>query len=252
MNLIILTEDDRVGADLFELSGKRRRHIVHVLRAEIGETISVGLLDGPKGEGLIEDISEDKVTVSCRWNEQIQPAAAAVDLICALPRPQTLKKVLQIAAAMKVENIHIVNSNRVEQCYFSASVMQPEAIRENLFEGLSQGKCTRLPKVTVNPRFRCFFEDVLPRMIDEKGVATVKLVADVIADRFIGGDMLDNCRRVCVAVGPEGGWVPFEMEVMTARGFIPVTIGDWTLRVENAVVAAVAQIELVLAGLEKT
>ena len=46
------------------------------------------------------------------------------------------------------------------------------------------------------------------------------------------------------AVGPEGGWVPFELNLMQSLGFNPFTLGRWTLRVEHAVTAALSQIEL--------
>jgi len=245
LNLLILTEEDRLSDQHFAVAGKRRRHIINILRAVEGDTLGVGLVDGPTGSGTIERFEESKVVLNCVWQPQTPPVEPIVELICALPRPQTLKKVLQTAATMAVANIHIINANRVEQCYFNSSVMADEAIRENLLEGLSQGKTTRLPKLTVNPRFRCFFEEFLSRRIADQPGESLKLVADVDADTYINSSLLANRSRVYLAIGPEGGWVPFELEIMHRQGFIPITIGDWPLRVENAVVAALAQAKLV-------
>ena len=47
-----------------------------------------------------------------------------------------------------------------------------------------------------------------------------------------------------LAVGPEGGWIDREVESFRAQGFIPVDLGPWTLRVEFAVAAALAQLDL--------
>ncbi|MBW8015621.1 MAG: 16S rRNA (uracil(1498)-N(3))-methyltransferase [Planctomycetes bacterium] len=245
MNLLILTEEDRLSDQLFAVSGKRRRHIINILRAAEGDTLEVGLLDGATGSGTIERFEKGKVILNCIWQGPISVAGADVELICALPRPQTLKKVLQTVATMAVSNIHIINANRVEQCYFNSSAMSGESIRDNLLEGLSQGKTTRLPKVTVNPRFRCFFEEFLPRRISAQSGESIKLVADVDADAYINSSLFVNRRRIYLAIGPEGGWVPFELEIMLQQGFIAITIGDWPLRVENAVVAALAQVKLV-------
>ena len=245
MNLLILTEEDRLSDQHFAVAGKRRRHIINILRAAEGDTLGVGLVDGPTGSGTIERFEKSKVVLNCTWQPQTPPVKPIVELICALPRPQTLKKVLQTAATMAVANIHIINANRVQQCYFNSSAMADEAIRDNLLEGLSQGKTTRLPKLTVNPRFRCFFEEFLPRRISEQSGESLKVVADVDADTYINSSLLANCSRVYLAIGPEGGWVPFELEIMHRQGFIPITIGDWPLRVENAVVAALAQAKLV-------
>ncbi|MCF7954719.1 MAG: 16S rRNA (uracil(1498)-N(3))-methyltransferase [Phycisphaerae bacterium] len=251
MNLLILTEEDRLSDQHFAVTGKRRRHIINILRASEGDNLEVGLVDGPTGSGTIECFEKGKVVLNCTWQPQTPPAEPIVELICALPRPQTLKKVLQTAATMSVSDIHIINANRVEQCYFSSSAMTPEAIRENLLEGLSQGKATHLPKLTINPRFRCFFEDFLPRRISEQPGESLKLVADVDAEAYINSSLLADRPRVYLAIGPEGGWIPFELEIMQQQGFIPIKIGDWPLRVENAVVAALAQAKLVAHTIKK-
>jgi 16S rRNA U1498 N3-methylase RsmE len=51
-----------------------------------------------------------------------------------------------------------------------------------------------------------------------------------------------------LAIGPEGGWIPREVETFIARGFTPVSLGAPILRVETAVAAALGQL-LVLARL---
>ena len=40
---------------------------------------------------------------------------------------------------------------------------------------------------------------------------------------------------VALAIGPEGGWVPFELELLAAQGFRPVSLGPRVLRVETVV-----------------
>jgi len=249
LNLLILTAEDRVSDQQFAVSGKRRRHIINVLKAKQGDTLEVGLLDGPKGTAVIEAFETGKILLNCTWQAEPNLPSPDIELICALPRPQTLKKLLQSAATMAVSNIHIINANRVEQCFFNASAMDPDAIRESLLEGLSQGKNTRMPEVTVHPRFRCFFEETLPRRIADQPGQSVKLTADVDSITYVNSSMLANAQRVYLAIGPEGGWVPFELETMASQNFIPITIGDWPLRVENAVVAALAQVKLVAQAL---
>ena len=40
-----------------------------------------------------------------------------------------------------------------------------------------------------------------------------------------------------LAVGPEGGWNPFELELLDAHGFVAVSAGPRTLRTDTASVA---------------
>ncbi len=157
MNLLLLTEDDRADGDIFIIAGNRRRHIAGVLRASVGDRLEVGLVDGAIGKAIVREIEKKRVVLECEWVGEVDDAGPAIDIVCALPRPQTFKKVLQVSATMGVRRVHFINANRVEQCFFNASVVQPERIRYYLEKGLSQGKRTRLPKVSIHPRFRCFF-----------------------------------------------------------------------------------------------
>ncbi len=47
-----------------------------------------------------------------------------------------------------------------------------------------------------------------------------------------------------LAVGPEGGWTPYEASRLRERGFAPFTLGPRVLRVDAAVPYAVGQVEL--------
>ena len=47
-----------------------------------------------------------------------------------------------------------------------------------------------------------------------------------------------------MAVGPDGGWVPFEAELLEAHGFRPFSLGPRILRVETAVPVLLGQLAL--------
>jgi RsmE family RNA methyltransferase len=47
---------------------------------------------------------------------------------------------------------------------------------------------------------------------------------------------------VTLAIGPEGGWIPYEIEELTEAGLQPVQLGDRILRVETAVSALLARL----------
>lgn len=51
-----------------------------------------------------------------------------------------------------------------------------------------------------------------------------------------------------VAIGPEGGWTPFEGAELARRGFAPFSLGPRALRVDQAVPFTVGQLELWLRG----
>ena len=54
--------------------------------------------------------------------------------------------------------------------------------------------------------------------------------------------------RVLLAVGPEGGWVPFELELLQAHGFAPVSLGARALRTDTACIALISLVRDALRG----
>lgn len=61
------------------------------------------------------------------------------------------------------------------------------------------------------------------------------------------GDVLKNTGgRGIVAIGPEGGWVDYEVEKFREQGFHSCTIGERILKVDTAVVALHSRISALL------
>ena len=47
---------------------------------------------------------------------------------------------------------------------------------------------------------------------------------------------------VTLAIGPEGGWIPYEIDLLANAGLQPVQLGARILRVETAVTALLARL----------
>ena len=92
-----------------------------------------------------------------------------------------------------------------------------------------------LPEVIIEKRFKPFVEDRLPAIAD----GTLGLVGHP-------GNH-PPCPRgvsepVTLAIGPEGGWIPYEIDLLGKAGLNPVQLGDRVLRVETAVTALLARL----------
>ena len=247
MNLLILTENDWAGEHRYRIDDHRADHIRDVLKLVPGDHLEVGLLNGPQGTAVVEGVSSDAVTIRTEQLESVPEPVPRIDLICALPRPQTLKKVLLTSAMMGVRRLYLVRANRVEKSYFQSPLLRPQNYERHLIEGLSQGKLTRMPEVSIHDRFRRFFEDSLRENYSEDSDSLCQLLPDPECETSLAGVYPrrgGSSRPVLLAIGPEGGWVPFEMELMERIGFQRFKIGRWVLRVETAVAAVLAQIEL--------
>jgi RsmE family RNA methyltransferase len=118
-----------------------------------------------------------------------------------------------------------------------------------LIEGLQQAKDTRLPQVSIHRQFRILVEDQLDFLSD----ATLRLVADPAAVTSPGEAVrkalqVDSGARLLLAIGPEGGWNAFELNLLDAHGFSSIGMGARTLRTDTACVALLALIHDALAG----
>ncbi|WJN59104.1 16S rRNA (uracil(1498)-N(3))-methyltransferase [Pseudomonas sp. SO81] len=234
MNLLLLEDADFVAADRAVLEGRRLKHLHEVHRAEAGDQLRVGRLGGLMGRGTLLALDEQHAELQVEL-DQPPPAKLPLTLLLALPRPKMLKRVLQTVAAMGVPRLVLLNSYRVEKSFWQTPFLEPETIREQLILGLEQARDTVLPEVVVEKRFKPFVEDRLPAI----AAGTLGLVGHP-------GDF-PACPRavseaVTLAIGPEGGWIPYEVDKLQEAGLQPVQLGERILRVETAVTALLARL----------
>jgi len=242
VNLILLLPDELEADGTVRLAGRRARHVHEVHRARVGDTLTVGLLDGPVGRGTVRTVAADEVRLAVALEEQ-PPPPAGIDLLLAMPRPKVLRRVLQSAASLGAKRIVLVNAARVEKSYFDTPFLAPEEIERNLVLGLEQARDTVLPEVLVRPRFRPFVEDELDALWPKDAFG--RLLAHPADAPALGAPQSPRVGPASVvAIGPEGGWVPFETALLAEHGFARFTLGPRVLRVETAVAFAFGQLLL--------
>ncbi len=234
MNLLLLFPEDLVAHDRALLSGRRLRHVLSVHRAAVGDTLRVGLLDGLMGEGRITRLDADALGLELSL-DQPPPPRLPVTLLLALPRPKMLRRIFQHAAVTGVSRLVLINSYRVEKSFWESPFLQPDAIRQELVLGAEQGRDTVLPEVVLEPRFKPFVEDRLPAM----AAGARRLLAHPAGS---GACPVALNAPVSLAVGPEGGFIPYEVAALQAQGFEAVHLGPRILRVETAVTALLARL----------
>ncbi len=227
MNLILLNHDDFITEDRVRLGGRRLEHIRTVHRAKADTQLRVGLLNGKMGHGLITHIDTDFVELTIALT-QPPLEKLPVTLLLALPRPKMLKRVLQSISSLGVKQIYLINSHRVEKSFWSSPLLQSDKLHEQLLLGLEQARDTILPEVHLRKLFKPFVEDELPALC--KG--TRALVAHPASEQIAA---LEPDQPTTLAIGPEGGFLPYEVDKLVACGFRSFSLGQRILRVETAV-----------------
>ena len=235
MNLILLHKEDFIDTRRVRLSGRRFTHIRDILSAVQGQDLQVGMLGGKLGTGRISALAKDAVELTILLQHEPPPPLPAT-VIMALPRPKVFRRVLQGLTAMGVKRIILLNSWRVDKSYWQSPILAPETLQEQLLLGLEQARDTLLPKVDIQQRFKPFVEDLLPSIAN----GTCALVADPHAVQACPANLHE---AVTLAIGPEGGFTPYEIEKLKEAGLKPVHLGARPLRVETVVPALLGRLQ---------
>lgn len=229
MNLILLSPADFVSDHIVELTGRRLSHVLEIIKPKLDDQLVVGFEGGNIGRGRILSLDGCRLRMSVAL-DQSPPEKLPVVLCLALMRPIVLKRVLMNAASLGVAEIVIFHSRQVEKSFWQSTALSEEGLREQLILGLEQAKDTVLPKVLLFKRFKPFVEDVLPGLLaGRQGV-----VADPSGEP-LGVGKLNTERGVVLLVGPEGGFIPFEIDKLRAAGCQVAGLGQRILKVETAV-----------------
>ena len=234
MNLLLLDPLDFIDEHRVALNERQLRHIQEVHRAGEGDRLRVGCINGRMGVGVIIRLSCGAPGLSVDLAEQ-PPAPLPLTVLLAMPRPKMLNRSLQHLTALGVKTIILLNSCRVEKSYWQTPMLEPQKVREQLLLGLEQARDTVLPEVILEKRFKPFVEDRLPALL----VGKRGLVAHPV-----GGQACPHRidEEAVLAIGPEGGFIPYEVEKLEAAGFNRIHLGTRILRVETAVTALVSKL----------
>lgn len=227
MNLLLFTAADRLGDESLIITDQRLRHLLEVHRAKVGDSIRVGEVAGLMGAGEITELDSNRAIIKFSL-PQAPPPKLPLTLVLALPRPKMLRRILRSVAELGIKELHVINSYRVEKSYWQSPVLRAEPVRDYLLAGLEQARDTQLPIVSYHKRFKPFAEDVLPSLITGRRA----LLAHP-------GDF-PPCpgtseEATLLVVGPEGGFIPYEVQKLQEAGCAAVSLGPRILRVENAI-----------------
>jgi 16S rRNA (uracil1498-N3)-methyltransferase len=212
-----------------ELTAPQARYLETVLRLRAGDVIEVFDGEGRRFHGVLESAG---LRVGAELPREA-PFALDFWLAQALVKGDKLDLVVQKATELGASRIVLLDSNR--------SVVKLEERR-------AVPRIERLQRIAEEAARQCGRSDV-PRI---DGPLSLDDLCELLGpDRL--GLLLDpgepglrlshaarGVSRVCVVVGPEGGFAPEEREHAASMGFVPVSLGNLVLRTETAGVVALA------------
>lgn len=203
-------------------------HIKNVLKATVGDTLKIGKLGQNIGKGEIAQMNDEICQLTNIMLDQSPPPKLNLTVILALPRPKVLRRLILDMTAFGVSHIIIVNSARTDKSYWGSPLLN--RIDEFVLEGLQQGIDTIPPAITFEKRFKPFVQDELPSIIKHKSSLVLHPYTDMTFRDYVAKNHLPDV----IIIGAEGGFVPYEIELLQSVGVQVATLGERILRTESA------------------
>lgn len=228
MNIVLLEPNQITTTDnIWQIENQRQlQHLQQHIQLNCGDTLKVGVRNGQRYLTEVISVSEQQIRIRPIQVEAI-PAKLPVHLILALPRPKVLRRIIMDAVTLGVERISLIHSYRVDKSYWQSPFLQQ--LDDYVTLGLEQAGDTIAPEIQLYKRFKPFVEDVLTTFISDQKPA---YVAHPYAEQQMPYAIQHSCHLI---VGPEGGFIPYEVDLLKKNGCQAMSLGNRILRTETAV-----------------
>lgn len=224
------------GAEI-ELEGDRARYLGKVLRARVGDRLVVFNGEGPEWPATITQIGKTSVTLEL--GESVAATAESplkIHLVQGISRGDRMDFVVQKATELGVKRITPVLT---EYGVVKLNAERAEKRREH-WQKIANSACeqsgrTRLPLIDTPLPMKNWFGDK-PAKVD------AQLILKPGAATPLTGIKAPET-KVCVLIGPEGGFSDSEYIDAEVSGFTAVSLGPRVLRTESAAIATLAVLQ---------
>jgi len=240
--LFVLPE--RFEGDTVRIAGPDHFHLTRVLRAHPGD--SIHLLDNLGNAFQAILVTVEKGETIARTIGRVAVAAEPSVFIAvaqAVGKGDKLEQVIQHGIEVGASAFLPIRADR------SVVDLPPARIAERLtrWRQIAKGAAEQSGRVLIPEIYEPGrLVDVLALadtydgvLLCHAGSGSARPLASTLAERAL---VAHPPRRLLLAVGPEGGWSPAELQTARDAGAAIVTLGPRTLRTETAAIVAVSQI----------
>lgn len=218
------------------LCGQEAHHLVHVMRAKRGETVVVFDGSGAEFAARIAEARKDHVQLEVLSRiETNRELASRLVLAAPPPKGDRFRWLVEKAVELGVARFIPLLTQR--------SVVEPrparyERLRRTVVEASKQCGRNRLMEIAAPTDWPALVSDTPKEVVRWVGHAEGVLLTEAWSTTTgAGWHHRWASEGVVVAVGPEGGLTPVELEAACAAGWQPVRLGSTTLRTETAALA---------------
>ncbi len=207
-----------------EIIGEDAFHLIKVLRKKAGDKIEITDGKGKGFEGIITDLKKDLVTFSL-GKELFSNAEIKVKMHLAVAPTKNADRfewMTEKAVEMGVHEITPIICERSER-----KNCNTDRLRKIILSAMKQSGRFYLPQINEPVKLKDF-----------QSSAKQNLVAHCMDLQKMDISTIEFSDSVCILIGPEGDFTPNEIEILLAKNYSPVSLGNSRLRTETAGVYA--------------
>ena len=230
------------------ITGGDAHHLAHVMRAQIGDVITVVDAAGQAAEMAVTELARDAVHLRMQRVLPVETEGREVILVQALLKGEKMDFVVQKAAELGAVCVCPIVTEHVVVRY-DAKKTAVKAARWQKIADEAAKQCGRRMLMRVAPIVS--LTELLrdPAYIDAADTATVFCYEQEERQSMRTVLRGTEARRVTLIVGAEGGFSPAEAAAVTAAGGQSVSLGHRILRAETASLTALAVTQYELGNL---
>jgi 16S rRNA (uracil1498-N3)-methyltransferase len=234
VNQIILHRSENISPHRFLIQDPLKlNHINNIIKPKIFNSLDVCIVDEGLASGKIIELSQDAIIIEILHINKPH-THPQIHLLTGLSRPLTCQKILEHATSMGVHSFTFFQAKLSEKSYAQSKLFVDKKYLDYCEKGLSQSKqYFQLPNVILSP--------TLPILPQDQ---SLKFVLSPNAKDWLDDFDIHFNQPITLALGPERGFIPQEVDFFKKQGFHPIKVSHSILRVETAVFYILAQLEL--------
>ncbi len=238
---VFVPEDQSPADGIFTIGGEEARHLLKVLRVEVGRQVEV-----LNGKGLVwlakvNEVSARSIVLKIEEIRETPQPAIAFEVAMALPKAGRMEETVRQLTELGVSRITPLLTERGEVGKLKDRI---------------EGKLDKWNRIAVqatkqsgNPWLPTIREPVpFKHWCEGFPEDSYRLFGSLSPEACPISSLSQSAiKSVCIGIGPEGGFSENEEGHALAFGFVPVRLGPHVLRIETAAVCALAVAQEVFA-----
>ncbi|TWT32953.1 16S rRNA (uracil(1498)-N(3))-methyltransferase [Blastopirellula retiformator] len=224
--------DAPITSETVEIDGAEAHHLLHVMRAKVGDSVTLFDDSGAQFAAEIIAVSRKSATAKVLERQEVsRELPITLTIAAALPKGDRQRWLVEKCVELGVTDLVPLETERSVSLKKEKSL---DKLRGYVIDASKQCERNRLMRIVDSTSLAALYEAA--------PADALRLIADPVATLGVSEILPSEPTNVIIAVGPEGGFSPAEYETAIAAGWRGFRLGKRILRIETAALAAAAAV----------